>query len=256
MGRRVLSEKEACEKITNHRSAWAIIYRCAGDAATASDGQKRGKHVRERLIAEYQNSALINALILTLVATATMNPSQDITQVDQNDPRFRVYMYSCSVSAGACTLGLSTSLTLLYQLNMLLDEDVDDFILFLAKFKCSMFISPTGLPDILVILSGLAFLSMIAGLCAVVHILCVPVDAWIITGIFIFVVYLPFQIITCKMDAWKWRMLKKKDASKDVRMRLGASTRHAQEGGRRRAGGRVGRVGSGSAGACPQGLDC
>merc|ERR1711865_1332891 len=69
-----------------------------------------------------------------------------------------------------------------------------------------------GLPDILVILSGLAFLSMIAGLCAVVHILCVPVDAWIITGIFIFVVYLPFQIIACKMDAWKWRMLKKKDA--------------------------------------------
>lgn len=212
----VLSDEQARTKISSHGSAWAIIYRCAdaSDESARTDQQKRGKVIRERLVSEYQNNALVNALILTLVATAVMNPSQDIT-MDPTEPRFRVYIYCCSISAGACTLGLTLSLTLLYQLNMLLDEDVDDFILLLAKFKPLICLpnrgSPTGLPDVLVILSGLAFLSMLAAMGAVVHMLCMPADAWIIICMFSFLVYVPFQLVTCQMDNWKWALLKKKD---------------------------------------------
>lgn len=219
----ILENSVADRRIIASESAWAIIYRNANPTTEASHArQQKGKNIRERLVSEYQNNALVNALVLTLTATFVVAPEIPI-DVDSEDTRFRLYMYFGAFSTGCCILGLSLSLTLLYQLNMLLDEDVDDFVLLLAQLTpmCGCLIrrcgaSPTGLPDILVVLSGLGFVSMVGTICCAVHMLCTATDAWIITVFFALFVYAPFQVIALRMDHWKWKMLQAKTQQSDT----------------------------------------
>lgn len=209
----------ASPDIGRHGSAWAIMYRHTARDANSSGDQERGRQIRERLVCEYQANALVNALVLTMTGAMVVNPEFD---VPASDPAFRVYMYACALSTVLMSLGLVLDCTLLYQLNMLMDEDVKEFIILLAQLRIPGVFSPTGLPDYLIFMEGLGFVCFYVAICAALHMLCEPVDAWVLTALFLGLVYVPFQVIAIVMDNWKWSLLKRKDAPQQIR-RSGAA---------------------------------
>ena len=98
---------------------------------------------------------------------------------------------------------------LMYQLNMILDQDVDEFILFLGSFK-TFFTSETGLPDLMTLVWAFSIVSLVVAVCAAAHMICVAVDAWSITALFALMLF-AWLVFSSQIDAWKWSVLDQRD---------------------------------------------
>ena len=85
------------------------------------------------------------------------------------------------------------------------DEMLQRFIVWMGRFRLPGS-SPTGLPDVLQMVTTLGFLTFLIALCAGFHTLASPTDAWVLSGIAIAlaVMLLAFSI---GVDQLKWQGL-------------------------------------------------
>lgn len=187
------------ERFSASGSAWAIHFR----TLKANGVEEVGSVIRERLIAEYSNSGVVAALLLTIVAAFLAgNPVSDV-----DDPRQRVYMLASALCMTVEVVLIFLALTLIYQLNMLPSDDhVRLFILELARWRLPLLSSPTGLPDVLMVLTTVGALSFMVSVVAAVHVNSPAVDAWVITG-FVGLMLTPTFAFVVRLDKWKWHQL-------------------------------------------------
>ena len=187
-------------KIQQHAGAYSLIFRDVVDKIGVSEACGV---VRDRLVNEWQNNAMVQSLLLGMVLAMVLAPP------DASDPdnvTFRVYMYGSGLATLLLTSGVMLDVILLYQVNMMNDETLQRFIVWMGHFRLP-FASATGLPDVLQLVTMLGFGAFLLAFCAALHTLASPADAWVLTGITIGLAALLF-IFSAALDGWKWQNLK------------------------------------------------
>jgi hypothetical protein len=165
-----------------------------------------GDAVRERMNGEFSNNAVLGALFMSFIFPLLVDPPD--FDVETDDVRFRVFMYATSMALSCYVFSTLTSVTLLYQLNMMPgDKQVASFICLLHDMVPRFLGLPNGLPDILVIFTGIGGLSMMVMISAALHMTVSTLDAWMMTAMVIIFGYVPMQVIALKIDNWKWETL-------------------------------------------------
>ena len=190
----------ALPEIQRHSGAWSLIFREIADKAGVEEACST---VRDRLVSEWQNNAMVQSLLLGMVASMALEPPDSS---DPQDVAFRFYAYGSGLSTLFLGVGVLLDVTLLYQLNMMNDEMLQRFIVWMGRFRLPGS-SPTGLPDVLQMVTQLGYLTFLIALCASFHTLASPTDAWVLSGIAIAlaVMLLAFSI---GVDQLKWQGLK------------------------------------------------
>jgi hypothetical protein len=182
--------------IEEHNSAMAINLRTISvDAAT---------EVRNRMISEYNNTALVSALFLTMTFPVLIAPPE--FDVDKDSLRFRVFMYSCAISVSTLSFATLMSVSLSYNLNMMpTEKELGEFIRKISQLGPGL--SENGLPDHLIVAVSIGMTSAIVMCITALHITMNSTDAWVITIIMICLVVIPVTILTKLIDIWKWNLL-------------------------------------------------
>ena len=188
-------------EINQHAGAYSLIFRDIADSDGVSEACSA---VRDRLVTEWQNNAMVQSLLLGMVVAMVLAPP------DASDPdniSFRVYMYGSALSTLFLTTGVLLDVILLYQINMMNDATLQRFIVWMGRFRLPG-TSPTGLPDILQIITQLGCATYLVALCAAFHTLVKPTDAWVLTAISIALAALLCMFVG-GLDKWKWDNLKR-----------------------------------------------
>ena len=195
-------------EIQNHGGAWSIIFRSIAN----KDGVEGAcSIVRDRLVSEWQNNAMVQSLLLGMVVGMALAPPDGS---DPHDVAFRVYLYGSGFSTLFLGVAVLLDVMLLYQLNMMDDEMLQHFIVWMGRFRLP-FASPTGLPDVLQMLTLFGLLTFLMALCAAFHTLGSPTDAWVLSGVAIALaaMLLGFSI---RVDQLKWESLNRLGISNKV----------------------------------------
>ena len=192
-------------EIQQHAGAYSLIFREVGDKIGVSEACGV---VRDRLVNEWQNNAMVQSLLLGMVASMALEPPDSS---DPQDVAFRFYTYGSGLSTLFLGVGVLLDVTLLYQLNMMNDEMLQRFIVWMGRFQLPGS-SATGLPDVLQMLTTLGYVAFLIALCAAFHTLASPTDAWVLSGI---AIALAVMLLTFMkgVDQLKWQGLNRRSSA-------------------------------------------
>eukprot|EP00615_Pteridomonas_danica_P007382 CAMPEP_0114360514 /NCGR_PEP_ID=MMETSP0101-20121206/23928_1 /TAXON_ID=38822 ORGANISM="Pteridomonas danica, Strain PT" /NCGR_SAMPLE_ID=MMETSP0101 /ASSEMBLY_ACC=CAM_ASM_000211 /LENGTH=204 /DNA_ID=CAMNT_0001504803 /DNA_START=6 /DNA_END=620 /DNA_ORIENTATION=+ len=193
-------EKEAknfrYNPIETHPSGMAINLR-------KLDRETGHQEVRSRMIAEYNNIALVSTLLLTMAFPFLVGPPEF---PDKDSLKFRVFMYAAAIAVTTLLLSSLVSVSLAYNLNMMpTEKELGEFIRKISQLGPGA--SPNGLPDYLIVCISIGGLNTLVMAVASIHNSMKPTDAWVITVILFTGVFF-IAVLSGTVDQWKWKLIK------------------------------------------------